>query len=643
MDLTADPTIDFFRYASGHWIDTHPIPQDKSSWTGFDELRERNLALLRGLLEDASKGHKGSHRAARQKVGEFYSAAMDLSRRERLGLGPIRTDLNAVEAVSTSQEIPGLLARLHRIGVPGGFDFAVSADRKNSSVYALYLVQGGLSLPDRDYYLLPRFATLRRQYSTHLRRVFLLAGELAARARASARAVLSIETALARASRQRAALRNAEKNYHRFTVDQLARRYPRIRWKEYLTGVGVRKVRFVVVGQPEFFAKLTRLLGSVPVAQWKSYLKWKVLHDGAPHLHSRLDSENFDFFHRRLLGQPRPEPVWKRATRWTDQSLGEALGRFYVERYFPPQVRARMLSLVNDVRNVFRARLAKVPWMTPTTRRRAVTKFDRFTTNIGHPSRYRNYAKVRISAQDHLGNVRRARRFEIDRDVARIGGTVDRSEWHMTPPTVNAYFVPTQNQIFFPAGILQPPFFDPTLDDAVNFGGIAVVIGHEITHGYDDQGRKYDQEGNLRDWWSPADAREYGKRANRIIEQYSGFEPLPGLHLNGELTAGENIADLGGVSLAFEALHRRLASGRTPRATIDGFTPEQRFFLSFGQIWRGSVRDQELKRRVSIDPHSPGRFRINGAVSNLPEFWAAFHIPSGAPMRHDGPAQVVIW
>ncbi|HTP54957.1 MAG TPA: M13 family metallopeptidase [Thermoplasmata archaeon] len=643
IDPKADPTRDFFRYAAGGWVDAHPIPADKTRWSGFDELRERNFALLREILDEAARTRGSSSDPASRQVGTFYAAALDARARQREGLRPIATDLRRIEAIRTAGGIVPVLAALHRKGIPGAFSTAVAPDERRSSVYALYLGQDGISLPDRDYYLLDRFAPLRTHYLRHLRALRVLAGDRPAEAREAARVVLAIETALAKASRSRVDLRDPDKNYHRFSLRELDRRFPRLRWREYLRLRGVREIPYVIVGQPEFFDSLDGLLASIPPAHWRAYLSWQLLHDSAPLLAARFEREDFEFFHRRLLGQEKPEPPWKRATALVDAALGEALGRLYVERHFPPEVRTRMLELVHDIHEVFRARLERIPWMTPKTRERAVAKFDRFTTRIGHPEKYRDYGRIRLSARDPLGNLHRAWAFEIDRNVARIGAAVDREEWHMTPPTVNAHFVPTQNQIFFPAGILQPPFFDPTMDDPVNFGGIAAVIGHEITHGYDDQGRKFDPDGNLRDWWTPKDAREFRARANRIVREYSRFRPLPGLALNGALTAGENIADLGGVSLAYEALAHRLADGRTPNRTIDGFTPEQRFFLSYGQIWRGSMREAETRRRVSIDPHSPGNFRVNGTLANLPEFWKAFDVPVGAPMRQPPSRQVVIW
>lgn len=643
MDRAADPSNDFYRFANGLWLDRNPVPADKSRWSAFDELFERNLQQVRGILEEASSARRGPRPSPRVQVGDFFASAMDPARREKLLFRPIELEDQRIRAISSTRTLIATLADLHRVGLPGMFRTVVAPDEKNSSVYALYLLQGGLSLPDRDYYLQNEFKSVRESYLGHVARSFELWGAPRVRAAHCSEIVLRIETELAKVSRTRTELRDAEKNYHRFAAEEIVRRTPALRWKEYLSARGAGGAPYVVVGQPEFFDGVDRLLRGRPLTEWKIYLRWQLLHSSAPYLHAAVDAEDFDFFHRRLLGQEQPEPSWKRAAMVIDDALGEALGRIYVRRHFPPAARARMIELVNDLREVFRQRLERVPWMTEETRRRARVKFDRFTAKIGHPERFRDYSRIRISRRDYVGNIRRSTAFEIQRMIVRVGSAVNRSEWQMTPPTVNAYFEPTLNEIVFPAGILQPPFFDPTMDDAVNYGGIGVVIGHEITHGYDDQGRKYDAEGNMRDWWEAADSTEFQRRAQRIIDQYTEFEALPGAHVNGELTAGENIADLGGVGIAFEALQRRIRDGRTPDRKVEGWTPAQRFFLSYAQIWRSNVREAELRRRLTIDPHSPGRFRAIGPVSNLPEFWAAFSVAEGAPMRRPDERRVAIW
>ncbi len=644
MDRSADPKVDFYRFASGGWIDRNPVPADKARWSGFNELSDHNFLLLREILESAARpGRPASRPTPRRQVGDFYGSAVNREQREKRGFAPLEPDLVAIRRLASARSVVDLVARFHRRGIPGLFSAYVAPDEKESSVYALYLTQGGLSLPDRDYYLTEGFATVREGYAIHLRRALGLLGIPAARIEREAESIARLETELAKSSRSRVDLRDPYKNYNRFTPVEFAKRYPHLRPADYLARLGAGSPSYVVVGQPEFFDCVDRLLRTVRVADWKSYLRWNLVRSSADELHGAIENEHFDFFRRQILGQQEPEPEWKRAAITIDASVGEALGRLYVQRHFPKEAEARMAELVADLRSVFQDRLQRLPWMTDATKEKALRKFERFSAKIGHPDRYRDYSSVRVSRSDLLGNVRRAAAFEVRRNVTRIGGPVDTAEWEMTPPTVNAYFHPTKNEIVFPAGILQPPFFDVTMDDAVNYGGIGVVIGHEMTHGYDDQGRKYDADGNLKDWWTDSDAKEFESRARRIVEQFNRFEPLPNAHVNGELTAGENIADLGGLRIAYEALRRRLDDGRTPRRPIDGFTPEQRFFLSYGQIWRMNVREPEARRLLTIDPHSPGRYRVNGPLANLPEFFDAWNVPEGSPMRQPEEHRVEIW
>ncbi len=624
MDLTVDPARSFYDFATGGWRRSNPVPADKSDWNTFWELTEMNARLLRAIVENPSDDDPEPDR---RLVVDFYRAATDLERRDQLGLAPIRDQLERVQKVGSVTELLRLVADLHEEGVPGLFDWAAEADRRQSGVYAFYIWQGGLTLPDRDYYLLPSFESVRAEYRAHVARMLTLAGATPANADRDAHVVLALETAIAQASRSRADLRDVVKNYTRLEREALLEGYPRLDWAGYLETRGISRVGYVIVGQPEFLGALSSLLNDRPLAEWKTYLGWHLLHHAAPHLHAAAEEEDFAFFRRTLRGQKEPEPLWRRALQTIDDCIGEALGHLFVARHFPPSSRARMLELVGDLREVFIDRLRSLEWMTEATRERALEKFRRFEARIGHPEEFRDYSGLRVLPDDHLGNVRRAARFESRRRLARLGGPVDRAEWHMTPPMVNAYFNATQNEIFFPAGILQPPFFDPAADDAVNYGAIGVVIGHEITHGYDDQGRRFDSDGNLNDWWTDGDAEEFRRRAEEVVRQYSAVEALPGAHINGELTLGENIADFGGIRLAFEALGRRLRKDPTRRRTIDGFTPEQRFFLSYAQIWRQNCRDEELRRRLTIDPHSPGRYRVEVPLANLEPFREAFGLP----------------
>jgi len=646
LDRTVRPQDDFSNFAAGRWIREHPIPPDRSSWSSFQALHETNLRRLHQILLDAEnalqRGGSGLRPPARQ-VGEFFASVMDVESVESCGAEPLQTELAALEGASWPNDAARLFARWHRQGIRAGFSASVDVDRRDSSRYAIYLEQGGLSLPDREYYLAESFASIRAEFERHAGRMLALLGREEAEAHRAAEGILQLETELARASRTRTDLRDELRNYHRRSLADLDRETPTLRWSEYLRLREGPNPEYVVVGQPEFLAALDRLLREIPAEIWIHYLRWQLLHAAAPWLSSRFETEDFGFYHRTLLGQLEPEPRWKRATELTDALLGEALGELYVERYFPPEARQRMELLVSDLREVVRDRLAHVPWMTPATRAKALAKFDRFHIKIGHPERFRDYSSIRLDRGDLWGNIVRARAFEIARRWVRVGQSVDRSEWEMTPPTVNAYFNPSLNEIVFPAGILQPPFFDVTQDDAVNYGAIGAVIGHEITHGYDDQGRKYDAEGNLEDWWLPADASEFNARAQQAVRQFNSYEALPGLHVNGELTLGENIADLGGVSIAWDAFQRRRREGSLSTEARDGFTPEQRFFLSYAQLWRGAYREPNLRMRITTDPHSPVRFRAVGPLSNLEEFYRAFDVRSGDALWRPPEERVVIW
>jgi putative endopeptidase len=470
-----------------------------------------------------------------------------------------------------------------------------------------------------------------------------LAGAADDAAKTAAAKILDLETALAKASKPRADLRDPVANYHKFTAAAAQAQFPALHLDSFFSAAAIPSLPDLVIRQPEFFAALDTLLRERPLDDWKVYLRWHVLHSAAPRLSAAFEEESFAFYGRVLRGQPAQEPRWQRAARAIDGAIGESLGQLYVEKYFPPDAGARMNDLIDNLKGVFRARLAGVPWMTEATRAKALAKFDRFSQKVGSPSHFRDYSTVVIRRDDFLGNLRRAAIFESKRQLARIGKPVDRTEWDMTPQTVNAYFNPPQNEIVFPAGILQPPFFDVSMDDAVNYGAIGVVIGHEMTHGYDDEGRKYDADGNLNDWWTKADAEAFESRAQKLVDQYSSYEALPGLHVNGRLTLGENIADLGGVTLSYEALQRDLAKNPDKRKKIDGFSPEQRFFLSFAQIWRVNWREAEQRRLITVDPHSPGQFRGIGPESNLQQFYDAFGIKQGDPMWRPPAVRAVIW
>ncbi len=642
MDRTVDPGTNFYKFAAGTWLRNNPVPSDKSRWSGFDELQDRNWRLIREILVQ-SAAQQAPEKSPTRKVGDFYASATDTNRLEKLGFEPIVPALRRIERLTSINEMFALVEDFHERGIDPMFRDSVEPDEKNSTTYAYNVAQGGLGLPDRDYYLQDSFASKREQYRKHIVRMFQLLGEKNPVASDHAKTILSLETALAKASRTRVALRDPNANYNKFSIGEFERANPASGWISYFSAMGLPDLREVIVGQPEFFTALDQLVTSAPLDDWKTYLRWTLLRSTAPYLHHAADEEHFKFYGTELSGQPEQEPRWRRAAKTIDHSIGEALGQLYVEHYFTPEARARMNELVTNLRGVFRDRLSKLDWMSPDTRTKALAKFDRFTQKIGHPDKFRDYSAVEIRRDDLLGNIERAAIFESRRELVRVGQPVDKTEWHMTPQTVNAYFNPVQNEIVFPAGILQPPFFDVEADDAVNYGGIGMVIGHEITHGYDDQGRKFDMDGNLHDWWTEADAKEFDARAQKVVDQFNGYQAAPSLNVNGKLTLGENIADLGGASIAYEALERALAKDPSKRKPIDGFTPEQRFFLSIAQLWRTNWREAELQKRITVDPHSPGQFRAIGAAVNLPEFYQAFDIKDGSPMWRSPEERAKIW
>ncbi len=641
LDRSVDPKVDFYHFAAGTWLKNNPVPADKSRWSGFDELQERNWFLLRELLENASTA-KGGPKHVRQ-VGDLFASAMDTNRLEQLGFGPIQEDLRQITAAKDLSALFGVLGELHLVNVNALFGSSPGPDAKNSRTNIFEIVQGGRGLPDRDYYLSEGFTKQREGYRDHIAKQFTLLGRSTTVAIMQANTVLELETELAKASKSRVELRDPNANYNKLTLSELQSRTPHLPWKSYLGKVGLAQITNLIVGQTNFIIHLDQLVLERPLSEWQTYLQWHVVRAAAPTLHEATARESFAFFGTTLRGQPDQEPRWQRSAKVVDGALGEALGRMYVEKYFPPTAQARMAELVGNLQAVFQDRLRKLEWMSEPTRQKALAKFDRFTRKIGHPAQFRDYSSVVVQRDDYFGNLRRATLFENHRELAKVGQAVDPTEWHMTPQTVNAYFNPLQNEIVFPAGILQPPFFDLSADDAVNYGAIGVVIGHEISHGYDDQGRRFDADGNLNDWWTEADAKEFEGRAEKLVDQYGAYEPLVGKKVNGRLTLGENIADLGGTSIAYEALQRALSKDPTRRKTIDGFTPEQRFFLSLAQLWRTNWRDAELLRRLTVDPHSPGQYRAVGPHVNTPEFYQVFEIKPTDPMYRAPELRAKIW
>lgn len=641
MDLSVDPRVDFAKFAAGGWYAKNDIPADKSRWGGFNELAERTWAQVRAIVEEAA-ANPGAPGSIRQKVGDFFASATDTATINALGLTPIQAELDAIAAAQSREELFAPAVRMHHgVGAPF-FNTAYYADQKQSDIYGYYLLQGGLSLPSKEYYFSDKFARERWEFVGHVAKMFELAGTARATAFKDAETVFALERAMAENAKLPVELRDRLANYHKMSIAEAVAAYPGVPLATFNRLLGVpASVTDVIVGQPKFFEGLSRLLQERPLDDWKVYLRWQLLSASAPYLAAQFEDESFRFNGTVLSGTPQQEPRWQRAAKAVDAEIGEALGQLYVERHFPPAAKARMDELIANVTAVMRDRLARLEWMSEATRQKALEKFASFQPMIGYPSVWRDYSAVEIKRDDYFGNVTRAREFESRRRLARLGQPVDRREWSMTPQTVNAYYSPLTNQIVFPAGILQPPFFDFRMDDAVNYGAIGSVIGHEITHGFDDQGRRSDAKGNLTDWWAPEDEARFRERAQKLVAQFNSYEALPGLAINGQLSLGENIGDLGGTSIAYEALQRALQGKERKR--IDGFTPEQRFFISWAQQWRTKFRDDAMRLQVARGPHAPGNFRAFGPLVNQQEFFDAFGIKEGDPMWRKPEDRCKIW
>jgi putative endopeptidase len=637
MDTSVDPCTDFFAYSCGGWIKKNPIPPDQSSWSVYSKLEDDNKTILREILESASTP-ASDRDAVQQKIGDYYTACMDEKAINAAAIKPLQSVLDQIQQLHSRRAIADIAAIM--VYNNALFRFRSDQDYKDSTQVIAEVDQGGLGLPDRDYYLKADAESvgIRKKYIAHLQKMFELLGDKPATAAAEAQTVIRIETALAKGSLTRVERRDPPKLYHKMTVEQLAALSPAFRWKTYLTKVGLPSLEALNVETPDFFKALNTELVNETLASWKTYLRWHLINANAPFLSSDFVNADFDFYGKTLQGAQQLEPRWKRCVGYVDNDIGEALGQVYVEKNFSPEAKQRAQKMVKEIEDAMGQDIDSLSWMTPTTKQHALEKLHAVANKIGYPDKWRDYSALTIVRDDEMGNVLRAREFEFRRQLAKIGKPVDRGEWEMTPPTVNAYYDPQLNDINFPAGVLQPPLFDVNSDAAPNFGDTGSTIGHELTHGFDDEGRQFDAQGNLRDWWTAEDAKAFEQRASCISDQYSQYVIVDDIKINGKLTLGEDVADLGGVILAHMAWQQD-TKGQTLEP-LEGFTPEQRFFIAYGQSWCSSTRDETKRLRATIDPHSPDKYRANGVVSNLPEFQEAFHCKAGSAMVRENRCRV---
>jgi len=643
MDTTVAPGQDFNRYANGKWLESNPVPAAYGSWTSFHELQQKNENALREILEAAAQNSNAPEGGNLQKIGDFFAAGMDSTQIEAEGLQPIAADLDRIASLQTQEDLQKELAWFHRHSVPALFVFYSGDDDKNSTQVIAQIYQGGVGLPDRDYYFNQdeRTQKIRAEYLQHVAAMLRLAGEDSAAAAARALTVMNIETQIAKVSATNVELRDSEKNYNKMAPEKLAALASALDWKKYYESLGIPEPKEINVGQPKFLAAAVKLLATVPLPDWKIYLRWHLLSDAAPVLSSAFVNENFRFYGATLTGAKELQPRWRRVKDVIDALMGEALGELYVAKQFSPAAKTRAKEMVDNLIVAYRERITKLDWMDEATRQAALHKLSTFGVKIGYPEVWRDYSALAIDRSSYFENLKRAVLFEKRRQLDKIDKPIDRLEWVMSPPTVNAYYRSTRNEIVFPAGILQPPFFEANADDAVNYGGIGAVIGHELTHGFDDEGSKYDAEGNLKSWWSPEVREKFEERAQVLVEHFNRYLAVDTLHVNGRLTLGENIADLGGLCIAYDGLQKALAGKSTD--LIEGFTPEQRFFLSWAQVWRTNYRPESLRLQVRTNVHAPGHFRILGPFENMPQFYAAFNVQTGQAMFHTEEQRAKIW
>lgn len=644
IDSTVKPTDDFYQYVNGKWLKNNPIPETESRWGSFSELEKQNKNKLKVILEEASADKSAKPGSNVQKIGDFYAVAMDSVKLNKDGVAPLKDEFAYIDGIKNTDDLIKAVGHFHMEGVGPMFSGFIAQDPKNSVEYITQLFQGGISLPDRDYYTNTDERTLgiQKAFMEHVAKMFVLLGDKADVAEKEAKTIFDIEKGMAKSSMTKVELRNPEKQYNKKTVKELAALTPNLKWDLYFNELGIKNIENVVVGQPEFYKALNGALKTVSLNDWKTYLRWNLIDATAGKLSDDFVNEHFAFYGKTLMGTPALKPRWKRALEATDASLGDALGQIFVERHFTEASKKRVGEMVENLIAAYRVRIESRDWMSAETKKAANLKLDKVMKKLGYPDKWKDYSSLEINRDSYVQNYMRANTYTFKEMVAKLGKPIDRTEWGMTPPTINAYYNPSMNEIVFPAGIMQPIFFNPDADDAVNYGIMGAVIGHELTHGFDDEGCQFDADGNLKNWWTDSDKANFKKKTDMVVKQFNDYVAIDSMHVNGELTLGENIADLGGLTISYYAFKKSL-EGKPAPEKIDGYTAEQRFFLAWAQGWRGNMRPEFLKNMIQTNPHSPGNFRGNGPLTNMQEFYDAFGVKEGDKMYRPKEERAEIW
>jgi len=642
MDTTVRPQDDFYQYANGTWLKNNPVPSTDSRWGSFSQLMEDNLKKLKGILEETAKKENANGSNA-QKIGDYFFSYMDSVKKNAEGVKPLSPYLKQVDDLKSNSDLVNVITNLQLKGVRVAWGLYVSSDPKSSNVNIAQANQGGLGLPDKEYYTRTDEDSkkLQADYLDHLSKMFQLLGDTKEIAEKNAKVVYDFDMKLAKASMTNVELRDIEKQYNKYNLAELDKKYPNINFTNYLKGLGLPAAKEVIIGQPEFFKQVDAMIKTTSLEDWKQYMRWNIINSYADQLSDEVSKQNFAFYNTTLSGQKEMKPRWKRAITEVDNVLGEALGQLFVEKYFPEDSKKKVNAMVDNLIAAYRERINGLDWMSAETKVMAQKKLNTIIKKLGFPDKWRDYSKLYVAKNSHLENYINAYTYKLNRNFDKLSKPVDKMEWFMSPPTVNAYYNPTTNEITFPAGIMQPPFFFADADDAVNYAAIGAVIGHELTHGFDDQGSQFDEQGNMKNWWTKDDQTKFQAKTKMVVEQYNSYVAIDSLHVNGELTLGENIADLGGVSIAYAAFLKTEQAKKGEK--LDGFTPQQRFFLSWAQIWRTNYTDAALKKQVNTNPHSPAMFRGNGPLTNLPEFYEAFGVKEGDKMFVPAEKRAKIW